>query len=66
MFPSQIIGKYNKGPHFTSYTKDVGCYLIHNTYLFSDLNNQDNVGNTPLHVAVEHDSLDAVDFLLRK
>ncbi|CAH1179266.1 unnamed protein product [Phaedon cochleariae] len=30
-----------------------------------DLDNQDNVGNTPLHGAVEHESLDAVDFLLR-
>ncbi|XP_063910671.1 transient receptor potential cation channel subfamily A member 1 isoform X3 [Zophobas morio] len=30
-----------------------------------DLNNQDNVGNTPLHVAVEHECLDAVDYLLQ-
>jgi transient receptor potential cation channel subfamily A protein 1 len=32
---------------------------------FPDLNSQDNAGNTPLHVAVEHESLDAVDFLLQ-
>lgn len=31
---------------------------------FTDLNAQDNVGNTPLHVAVENESLDAVDYLL--
>ncbi|XP_045463564.1 transient receptor potential cation channel subfamily A member 1 isoform X3 [Harmonia axyridis] len=30
-----------------------------------DLNNQDNAGNTPLHIAVENESLDAVDFLLK-
>ncbi|KAJ8954917.1 hypothetical protein NQ318_016857 [Aromia moschata] len=30
-----------------------------------DLNNQDNAGNTPLHIAVEYESLDAVDYLLQ-
>lgn len=39
------------------------------TFLFfsilADLNAQDNVGNTPLHVAVEGESLDAVDYLLQ-
>lgn len=32
---------------------------------FLDFNAQDNVGNTPLHVAVENDSFDAIDFLLQ-
>ncbi|KAK5642668.1 hypothetical protein RI129_008835 [Pyrocoelia pectoralis] len=30
-----------------------------------DLNMQDNLGNTPLHVAVEAEALDAVDYLLQ-
>lgn len=30
----------------------------------ADLNVQDNAGNTPLHVAVENESLEAVDYLL--
>lgn len=29
-----------------------------------DLNAQDSFGNTPLHVAVENDSLDALEYLL--
>lgn len=32
--------------------------------LFLDLNAQDGQGNTPLHVAIENDSFDAIDFLL--
>lgn len=35
------------------------------TSRYSDLNCQDNVGNTPLHSAVENDSFDAIEFLLR-
>lgn len=31
---------------------------------FSDLNAQDNAGNTPLHVAVEAETVDAIEFLL--
>lgn len=30
-----------------------------------DLNCQDNSGSTPLHFAVENDSLDAIEFLLQ-
>lgn len=30
------------------------------------MNIRDNAGNTPLHVAVEQESLEAVDFLLEK
>jgi transient receptor potential cation channel subfamily A member 1 len=30
-----------------------------------DLNPQDVFGNTPLHVAVEHNSLDAINYLLQ-
>jgi transient receptor potential cation channel subfamily A protein 1 len=30
-----------------------------------DLNGQDNTGATPLHFAVENDSLDAIEFLLQ-
>lgn len=29
-----------------------------------DLNAQDTAGNTPLHIAVEYDSLEALDYLL--
>lgn len=36
--------------------------IIH--FFVSDLNAQDNALNTPLHIAVENDSLDAVNFLL--
>lgn len=31
----------------------------------ADLNVQDNVGNTPLHLAVESEALEAVDYLLQ-
>lgn len=31
-----------------------------------DLNIRDSCGNTPLHIAIEHNSLDAVEFLLQK
>lgn len=33
--------------------------------LVLDLNIQDHAGNTPLHIAVEHDSLEVVDYLLQ-
>lgn len=31
-----------------------------------DLNIKDSGGNTPLHIAIEHNSLDAVEYLLQK
>lgn len=31
---------------------------------FSDMNSQDSMGNTPLHLAVESEALDAIRFLL--
>lgn len=34
--------------------------------LFIDLNIADNAGNTPLHVAVENESLRAIEFLLQQ
>lgn len=30
----------------------------------SDMNSQDNMGNTPLHLAVENEAIDAIRFLL--
>lgn len=34
--------------------------------LLADLNIQDKAGNTPLHVAVEANALEALDFLLSR
>ena len=45
----------------------VSIFMVTKNKLFVnilDLNAQDNAGNTPLHVAVENEALDAVDFLL--
>lgn len=35
-------------------------------FLQIDLNIRDSCGNTPLHIAIEHNSLDAVEYLLQK
>lgn len=34
-------------------------------FYISDLNAVDQNGNTPLHIAVENNSMDSVDFLLQ-
>lgn len=31
-----------------------------------DMNMQDATGNTPLHVAIENEALDSIEFLLQK
>jgi len=41
---------------------NVNCTLLR----FSDLNIKDHVGNTPLHVAVENESFEVVDYLLQR
>lgn len=40
--------------------------MIYLILIVSELNAQDNNGNTPLHVAVENEALDAIDFLLQQ
>jgi len=46
----------------------VKCGTTHNLhhFSFSDLNIKDHVGNTPLHVAVENESMEVVDYLLQR
>lgn len=45
---------------FFSVSNSFSLFLVHGI----DFNAQDAIGNTPLHVAVENDSFDAIDFLL--
>lgn len=42
---------------------DIGTYIFG---VISDLNAKDNFGNTPLHVAVENEALDAIEFMLQQ
>lgn len=39
-------------------------FKINNVVIILDMNVQDHVGNTPLHLAVENDALQAADYLL--
>lgn len=39
--------------------------IFSNASVVSDLNIRDNRGNTPLHIAVEHQSLEAVEFFMQ-
>jgi transient receptor potential cation channel subfamily A protein 1 len=39
--------------------------LLYIHEMHGDLNCQDNSGTTPLHAAVENDSLEAIEFLLQ-
>jgi ankyrin repeat protein len=41
---------------------NVNCII----FSFSDLNIKDHAGNTPLHVAVGNESVEAVDYLLQR
>lgn len=44
------------------------CYhkssMYSNSSLYTDFNAKDNAGNTPLHIAVECDAYEALDYLL--
>ena len=62
-------GKREAEEKFNSFIEfSYNCKVSHlskkTTFYPADLNCQDNLGNTPLHVAVENDSFEAIDFLL--
>lgn len=40
--------------------------VISTVNLLLELNIPDNAGNTPLHIAVENESLEAIEFLLQQ
>jgi transient receptor potential cation channel subfamily A protein 1 len=61
----QFIASHSGGNLFSFKKYNMHVTLMY-LYLFIDLNVLDHIGNTPLHIAVENESLGAVEFLLQQ